>query len=73
MIRDLCPNAAIIMGGPHATTMWNHAFEQSPVDAIIMGEGELTLAKLLNEIDYPKEELPFVDVSSYPGLITRDR
>lgn len=50
------PNTTIIFGGPHATAIPNRILENNSfVDYVICGEGEVTLAKLLSGV--PAKEI----------------
>lgn len=45
--REVCPDAKIIMGGPHATFADKQILtEEKPVDIIVRGEGEETILEL---------------------------
>jgi radical SAM superfamily enzyme YgiQ (UPF0313 family) len=49
--RRLCPESTIIMGGGHATFCYEELLaEGSPVDCVVIGEGELTLLELAGRI-----------------------
>jgi radical SAM superfamily enzyme YgiQ (UPF0313 family) len=49
--KEACPNATVVLGGPHATFMDKEILqEQSSVDVIVRGEGELTLLELTQKI-----------------------
>jgi radical SAM superfamily enzyme YgiQ (UPF0313 family) len=49
--RRLCPESTIIMGGGHATFCYEDLLaEGSPVDVVIIGEGELTLLELVGRL-----------------------
>ncbi len=49
--RDLLPDSTIVMGGGHATFSYEDILiEDSPVDAVIRGEAELTLLELVARI-----------------------
>jgi len=49
--KDACPNASVVLGGPHATFMDKEILqEQTSVDVIVRGEGELTLLELTQKI-----------------------
>ena len=46
--RDLLPGCTIVMGGGHATFCYEEIlFEGSPVDIVVLGEGESTLLELI--------------------------
>ncbi|HLD28273.1 MAG TPA: radical SAM protein [Patescibacteria group bacterium] len=55
-IKEKFPNLFLMIGGPHASSAYKDVIENTPADAVIVGEGELTLktliSKLLNNEDY---------------------
>ncbi|MBE1237089.1 magnesium-protoporphyrin IX monomethyl ester anaerobic oxidative cyclase [Phaeovibrio sulfidiphilus] len=57
--REECPNAVIILGGIHATFMFQQILTEAPwIDAIVRGEGEavtLNIVKAVDEGRWPKE------------------
>ena len=71
----LCvPGAKIVMGGPHASIMPEEIAQNGDVDHVIIGEGETSFIKLLEDIEAGKpsqkviigehpdlDSLPFVD------------
>jgi anaerobic magnesium-protoporphyrin IX monomethyl ester cyclase len=59
-IRRLFPNVHILMGGEHVTGFPEFSLEQAPLDSVVMGEGEETIAQLLEHIE---NGLPFDDVA----------
>lgn len=72
VVRETCPRAKILLGGPHATVAWEHVFSHAPVDAVVLGEGERTFTRLVEDAGVAGlRELRSVDVSGYPGLIVR--
>ncbi|MBI4244619.1 MAG: B12-binding domain-containing radical SAM protein [Planctomycetes bacterium] len=66
MVRELIvqlkknfPNAKLIGGGEHITSMCDTVLQQSPIDVCVLGEGEYTLTELLDafvrgDSDYTK-------------------
>jgi len=49
--KEACPNATVVLGGPHATFMDTEILTQeSAVDVIVRGEGEQTLLELTQKI-----------------------
>ena len=48
MIKDTYPEKPIILGGEHPTGMPELSFKQSPVDILVLGEGEETIIDLIN-------------------------
>jgi radical SAM superfamily enzyme YgiQ (UPF0313 family) len=74
MVRDLVkalaaafPKARLIAGGEHATALYRQILEQSPVAACVLGEGELTLAELLEAFAAGQS-----DLSAVAGVAWRD-
>jgi radical SAM superfamily enzyme YgiQ (UPF0313 family) len=46
--KETCPNALVVLGGPHATFMDSQILSENPVvDVIVRGEGEQTIIELL--------------------------
>lgn len=45
--RRVCPQAAIIAGGPHSTVDPEHVLSNPDFDMVVVGEGEATLTELL--------------------------
>lgn len=49
--KQVCPDATVVLGGPHATFMDKEILSSEPdVDVIVRGEGELTLVELTQRI-----------------------
>ena len=49
--KEACPNAVVVLGGPHATFMDSQILsDYSDVDIVVRGEGEETLIELLSRI-----------------------
>jgi radical SAM superfamily enzyme YgiQ (UPF0313 family) len=46
-IREKFPEALLIHGGEHGTGFPEFSLEQSPIDVVVMGEGEETIVELL--------------------------
>jgi anaerobic magnesium-protoporphyrin IX monomethyl ester cyclase len=59
-IRDSFPNSYLLMGGEHVTGFPEFSLEQSPLDSVVMGEGEETIVQLLGNIE---KGLSLVDVA----------
>jgi radical SAM superfamily enzyme YgiQ (UPF0313 family) len=49
-VRQARPDATIVMGGPHPTLFPFETLEIPAVDAVVVGEGEFTFARLLEHI-----------------------
>ncbi|MBC7130661.1 cobalamin B12-binding domain-containing protein, partial [Candidatus Bathyarchaeota archaeon] len=46
-VKETCPEATVVLGGPHATFMDEEILRQEPsVDIIVRGEGEYTMLEL---------------------------
>jgi radical SAM superfamily enzyme YgiQ (UPF0313 family) len=57
-IKDIDPEATIVLGGAAVTTAWDIILDDQPhVDALCYSEGELALAKLLDAEDLQTELL----------------
>ncbi len=53
--KEACPNSKVIMGGPHATFADSQILtEETAVDVVVRGEGELTLLELAQNRADPK-------------------
>ena len=48
LIKETYPEKPIILGGEHPTGMPELSFKQSPVDMLVLGEGEETIIDLIN-------------------------
>lgn len=59
IVKQICPKAVILMGGPHPTAMPRDALQNKQIDAIVLGEAERTLPELVNAIDKKKQEKDF--------------
>lgn len=53
LIRQLNKDAAIVLGGMHATIMYEQVLDNFPVDFVVLGEGEKVFSNLVNNIDNP--------------------
>lgn len=51
-VRESDPAATIILGGPHPTHMAGELIHHPAIDAIVMGEGELTFLELLEKQEW---------------------
>lgn len=72
IVREERPFAKIFMGGAHPTVAWQNAFEHAPIDAIILGEGETTFSRLIDDLHHSALDVwDSIPVDDYPGLIAR--
>lgn len=58
VIRQHCPEVPIIAGGPHPTIAYEEVLNENDIQAIVLGEGELTNAEIIqhmldNEFKFP--------------------
>jgi radical SAM superfamily enzyme YgiQ (UPF0313 family) len=61
-IKAIVPDCVVIVGGPHATCLPKDFFAHSPIDGVVLGEGEITTLKIL-------EKLPIL--GSFDGFYLR--
>ncbi|NOQ24722.1 MAG: AMP-binding protein [Bacteroidales bacterium] len=72
IIRNLGYNVPIITGGPYASSDYNTLLEDSNVDVVVYGEGEITFSELIGKIIENNKQLPNVDeLEKINGLIFR--
>jgi anaerobic magnesium-protoporphyrin IX monomethyl ester cyclase len=62
------PDLLVIAGGPHPTSVPEDVMEKTLADLVCIGEGELVLADIVNELCSGG-----TDFSKIPGLMTRSR
>jgi hopanoid C-3 methylase len=66
-VRQLLPGAALFVGGHHASLIpGDFLFAGSPVDAVVIGEGEVTAAELADALE--RGDPP----GSVPGVMARE-
>jgi len=66
-LREKFPQALLILGGEHGTGFPEFSLEQSPLDVVVLGEGEETIVELLEIHEHSQ------DFSSVSGIAYRDR
>ena len=66
VVRQVCPGATIILGGPHVHIYPDETIANDEVDFLIQGEGEIALTDFLPKLKKP-ETWP-----SVPGLVYID-
>jgi radical SAM superfamily enzyme YgiQ (UPF0313 family) len=71
LVRRLCPDLPILLGGPHATILHDKVLARFPAfDAVVRSEAEETLLPLLDGLANRRwEELPGVSYRSRQGEI----
>jgi len=65
-IRDACPHALIVLGGPHASASREAALRATTADALVVGEGELAFERIL------QTHFDGGSFGQIPGLIWRE-
>ena len=65
LAHEECPNATVVFGGAHATTLPDIVLKDPNVDIVVMGEGEVTFVELLDRIAHGQ------DYSSVEGIAYR--
>lgn len=65
-VRKHFPNAILIAGGEHATAAPEFSMNQAPLDYIVLGEGEETIAELITAIEQKAE------IAAIPGIAYRN-
>lgn len=50
LIKKIFPNIIIVLGGPHATSIFTYLLKYNFIDYIVLGEGEYTFLELMNKI-----------------------
>ena len=65
--KEAAPRAKMIIGGPHASAFPQHMFLRTPVDFVVVGEGEETFRELLSAICCD------LDVSHIRGIAYRNK
>lgn len=70
-IKSKC-NTPILLGGPHPTSLPELSLKESQADFVIQGEGELTILKLINNLDSSEkicrgERIESLDELPYPA------
>ena len=49
--KEVCPNARVVLGGPHATFMDQQILqEEKAIDIVVRGEGELTFLEIVQKV-----------------------
>ena len=65
-IKQRFPDLIVIAGGPHPTSVPDEVMAKSAADIVCIGEGELTLADIVNQISMGDR-----DFTKIPGLLLR--
>jgi len=54
IVKELDPKAKVVLGGPHASFMYQQILEHYPIDIIVIGEGEVTVLELIRALENGK-------------------
>ncbi|NQT25385.1 cobalamin B12-binding domain-containing protein [candidate division KSB1 bacterium] len=65
IVKQINPNACIVLGGPHPHLFPNETLALDGVDFVILGEGEKTFLELLHNLEKPDE------LFKIPGIVFR--
>lgn len=66
-LREALPNALILLGGPHVSSLGPHALDDNVADAAVPGEGEVALEHILNA------HFGGGSLADIPGIYWRDK
>jgi tyrocidine synthetase-3 len=58
LVRQWCDEGVIIAGGPHATCSYDIILQDRNVDLVVLGEGEITFAEIIQNIMETGGKLP---------------
>jgi len=56
MVRERCPEATIMLGGPHATIMPKEVAEEMEVDIVLVEEADNRIVEIVNDLERFKKE-----------------
>lgn len=59
LVKAINPDIKVIMGGSHATIMYEQVLRNYPVDYVVLGEGEITMLELVSAL---KNNMPVDDI-----------
>ncbi|MDP6934224.1 MAG: cobalamin-dependent protein, partial [Myxococcota bacterium] len=73
LVRTVLPDAKIVLGGVHAAALPEMHLSTGLFDAVVLGEGELTIQKLLDawSQNTPLSQVPGIAYVEGPGRIAR--
>jgi radical SAM superfamily enzyme YgiQ (UPF0313 family) len=68
-IREIGIKAPIIAGGPYATSEFREILQDTNIDLVVIGEGEITLSQLIQKFLENGKKLPPVEIlKEIPGI-----
>ena len=65
MFKKINPKIKIIVGGPHPSALPKQTLNDTVIDYLILGEGELTIYELVKELEKIKPNLKKIDGIAY--------
>jgi anaerobic magnesium-protoporphyrin IX monomethyl ester cyclase len=65
LAKDVVPRAKRIAGGGHFVHLYQNYLGKYPIDAIVMGEGEITFRELVKQLAFDDPDLSVVEGISY--------
>lgn len=73
LVKDVYKNALIVVGGPHPTVFKDECIKNENIDAIVVGEGEITFTELVKDFKRDKKNIkgiysrePIEDLNIFP-------
>lgn len=51
IVGDICPDAFVAAGGPHATSFYDKVLNDKNFDSVVIGEGEETIVELFKAVE----------------------
>lgn len=69
-VKRLYPDTLVLLGGPHATALPEEALERSKADAVVIGEGEVTVFEIIRMFE-SKKTITQMDYSRIDGVAFR--
>ncbi len=63
IVKKICPNATIVLGGPHTHLFPNETINLPNIDFLVLGEGEYIFKDLVDAIELKK------DFHNIPGIV----
>ena len=72
LLKERFPNKPILAGGEHFSGMPEHSMETSPIDYIVLGEGEETVVEVLYALENDGQLADGTKLHEIAGLVYRD-
>ncbi len=70
LIKQKFPHIAVVAGGSHVSALPRESLKESLLDIVVVGEGELTLADILNSV--PLDKIPGIYYRNRTGEIIQN-